>query len=96
MWIDEVEIVPEKASTFIDSSALLKYKLGDDAGGKDAEVLSNNAGMLMVLEATDFETMFDSHSMAWAIYFSIIFGTAGYSYIQYRNALKRLQKYHKT
>ena len=95
MWVDEVEIVPVSSSTFIDNSALLKYKINDDAGGKETEVLSNNAGMLMVLEATDYEAMFDSHSKAWAIYFSIIFGMAGYSFFQYRNAMKRLQQHHK-
>ena len=94
VWIDEVEIVPQKAGTFIDTSALLKYKL-EGSTGKELEILSNNAGMLMVLEATDYQVMFDSHYKAWAFYFSIILGMAGFSYAKYNKATSQLQQHHR-
>jgi hypothetical protein len=94
VWIDEVEILPQKAGTFIDTSALLKYK-PEGSTGKELEILSNNAGMLMVLEATDHQVMFDNHYKAWAIYFSIILGMAGFSYSKYNKATNQLQQHYK-
>lgn len=77
-WVKDYSVVPQKMGTFIDASATLKYS--------GSELLSNNAGMLMVLGREEYETYFESHYKAWVAYFGILFSIITYSYRQYIQA----------